>query len=178
MIQWGADLNRKWLMSKMAVVAVYAMLCLLWSVAPADALEADSPEAESPEADSLEVDKAWARATPPGATTAAIYGTLVNRGDHEVVIVSVVSAVAKMAMLHASRIEDGMMRMTHEPEVSIAPGARLILEPGGRHLMLMGLAGPLVEGQYVRVILNLEGGDAVPVIARVGSIAQTRYIGD
>ncbi len=164
----GADLNWKWLMSKMAVVAVYAMLCSLWSVASADILEADC----------LELDEAWARATPPGATTAAIYGPLVNRGDREVVIVSMVSAVAKMAMFHATRIEDGMMRMTHEDEVSIAPGHKLVLEPGGRHLMLMGLVGPLVEGEHVRVILNLEGGDAVPVVARVGSIAQTGYISD
>ncbi|MDA0788689.1 MAG: copper chaperone PCu(A)C [Proteobacteria bacterium] len=148
------------MMSKMVLLA------LLWSLTWAAAAE------------SAALERAWARATPPGVTTAAIYGVLTNRGDRDVVVVSMASSVAKTTMLHATRIEDGMMRMAHEERVSIAPGQQIVMQPGGRHLMLMGLVRPLIEGEEVEVIFNLESGASVSGLARVGRISQTGYIDD
>ena len=114
----------------------------------------------------LTVADAWVRAIP-GAAVAAAYMKLHNGGTRAVRVIGVRSALAGHAMIHETRLENGVSTMLpHEPLV-IAPGASVELRPGGLHVMLHDLAHPLAVGEQVPLELLLEGGGRVEVSARV-----------
>lgn len=115
------------------------------------------------------VTKAWARATPPGATTGAVYITIENQGDDPDRLVRVTSPASSSAMLHATIDEGGVSKM-REGDDGLAPGATLEMKPGGLHIMLMGLAGPLKNGEIIDLILDFERAEDVTVQARVAPI--------
>jgi periplasmic copper chaperone A len=116
--------------------------------------------------DALTVTDAWVRAIP-GAAVAAAYMRLHNGGTRPVRVTGVRSALAGHAMIHETRLENGVSTMRpHEPLV-IAPGASVELRPGGLHVMLHDLAHPLAVDEQVPLELLLEGGGRVVVSARV-----------
>ncbi|HEV2284491.1 MAG TPA: copper chaperone PCu(A)C [Steroidobacteraceae bacterium] len=113
----------------------------------------------------LTVTAAWVRAIP-GAPAAA-YMTLHNGGTRTVRIIGVRSPLARMAMIHETRVVGGVSTMrAHEP-LAVAPGATVRLAPEGLHVMLDGLAHPLAAGTDVPLELLLEGGGRIAVSARV-----------
>ena len=114
----------------------------------------------------LTVQDAWVRVTP-GADVAAAYLTLHNPGSSAVVVIGVRSSVAGHAMIHETRVGNGLSSMRpHEP-LTLAPGATVQLAPGGLHVMLGMLAHPLAVGERVPLELLLEGGGTVAVSALV-----------
>ena len=133
-----------------------ACLALLSLLAPAGAAQ---PPA-------LSVQDAWIRAAP-GVDVAAAYLTLHNGGTQVVVLSGVSSPEAASAMLHETRIVNGQSIMRpHEP-LRIAPGETVRLAPGGLHIMLHNLKRPLTAGDEVPLVLLLEGGGNLTVMARV-----------
>ena len=114
----------------------------------------------------LTVADPWVRAIP-GAAVAAAYMTLHNGGKEPMRVIGVRSALAGHAMIHETRLENGVSTMRpHEPLV-IAPGASVTLEPGGLHVMLHDLAHPLAVDEQVPLELLLAGGGRLQVNARV-----------
>lgn len=87
---------------------------------------------------------AWGRATAPGATTAAIYGSFTNRTDRVLQAREIRFANAARAMVHSTEHQAGVARMRHA-ELRLAPGETEALAPGGKHIMLMGLSEPMQE---------------------------------
>jgi copper(I)-binding protein len=113
---------------------------------------------------SLAVRDAWVRATPGAA---AAYLTLENRSGRSDRLVSVGSPVARRVELHESRVENGIMRMRRIEGIAVPAGGSVRLEPGGLHVMLMGLHEPLAEGQGVPLTLSFESGATLAVDAEV-----------
>lgn len=101
------------------------------------------------------VERSWARATPPGATTAAGYLTLTSRsGDR---LISISSPEAARVEVHETAFADGVMTMRQVKDgLPLPAGEAVVLEPGGRHLMFTQLAGPLADGDEVPVTLTFE----------------------
>ncbi len=52
-----------------------------------------------------------------------------------------------------------MMRMSAIKAMDISPGRTVRLEPGGYHIMIMGLKRQLKEGETVPIMLEIEGLD-------------------
>lgn len=116
----------------------------------------------------VRVTGAWALSTPPGAEVAAAYATLQNTSGNPLVLTGVHSDSARATELHQMDMRDGMMRMRHlDDGLRLAPGARVALEPGGTHLMLFGLRGPLVAGARVSLRFDLSDGSQITVDAPV-----------
>lgn len=111
----------------------------------------------SPDQDSLAFESAWMRAIPPGARMTAAFGTLVNPGPEPVQIESITSPSFGSVSLHRTEIVDGISKMREVEPVEIGAESRLVLEPGGYHLMLMMPDANLQEGQAV--ILNMALAD-------------------
>lgn len=111
----------------------------------------------------LEISGAWARATPPGARTGAAYLSLVNRGSAPDRLVAANSPAAEKTELHAHINEGGVMRMKAVDTISVAPGERLSLRPGGLHVMLIDLKAPLREGSRLSLTLRFAGAGDVTV---------------
>ena len=59
--------------------------------------------------------------------------------------------------------------MSASPELRIAPGQTVMLEPGGLHVMLLDLETPLIEGKVLPLRLKFYDGDDltvdVPILA-------------
>jgi copper(I)-binding protein len=118
-------------------------------------------------ADAPAVTQAWARATPPGATVAAVYLTIDNAGGAADRLVSVSTAVADRSEVHATVREGDVVRMRRIEPLDVGAGERVAFEPGGRHVMLMGLQAPLVQGSRIAVTLEFEKAGPVRVEADV-----------
>lgn len=122
----------------------------------------------------LVVSAAWARATPPGATVGAAYLTIENRGAEDDRIVSAASPAARSAGLHETIEENGVARMRPLPWLALPAGAKLEMKPGATHVMMMGLARPIAEGDDLTLTLVFEkaGSLTVPVeVAPIGAAA-------
>lgn len=92
-----------------------------------------------------------------GAMAAAGYMAIANDSDHPDRLIGVETPVASSAMLHESRVSaDGVAAMSHIEGIDIPAGDTAVLEPGGFHIMLMGLNQTLTEGQMVPGVLIFE----------------------
>ncbi|MBI5836838.1 MAG: copper chaperone PCu(A)C [Candidatus Eisenbacteria bacterium] len=101
-----------------------------------------------------EVSGPWARATPAGATAAAVYLALRSDEGDTLRAVSVEPGVAAAAQLHRTlREAGGEMSMVRVDAVPLPAGVPVDFRPGGDHVMLVGLAKPLTAGDTLDVRL-------------------------
>ena len=59
--------------------------------------------------------------------------------------------------------DDGVARMVHLDAIDIPAGGSVTLAPGGLHIMLMGLTGPVTEGDMIPATLVFETAGRVEV---------------
>ena len=118
---------------------------------------------------------AWARASIAQTGTSAVYMTLEASGAEGDRLVAVASPDAARAELHTSIVEDGVAKMRPIAAIEIAPGERTVLEPGGPHVMLVGLGKKLVEGDTLPLSLTFEHAGTielqVPIKGMGGSMS-------
>ena len=108
----------------------------------------------------LAVNDSWTKATD-GPMTGS-FGTLVNSTDAEITVTGASSPVAGMVELHETTMVGGEMVMQPKPGGFVVPaGGSLALEPGGNHVMLMGLTGAIAPGQEVPITLTLSNGESL-----------------
>lgn len=124
--------------------------------------------------DALRLIMPWTRATPPGATTGAVFVEIRNTGDEPDWLIAADSAGAGMAGIHETTMTNGVMKMRRIDRVEIPAGGSILLKPGGLHIMLVRLAAPLRKGATVSVSLTFEKAGRVELavpIAELGAIA-------
>lgn len=106
------------------------------------------------------------RPTPNGRDVTACYLTLTSSIDDRLVAVS--SPDAAKGELHEMTTEDGIMRMRELPDgLALPAGQAVRLQPGGDHIMLMGLTRPLAAGDTVSLTLTFEHAEPQGVRATV-----------
>ena len=100
-----------------------------------------------PECAKIHVIGAWARPAGPGTPNSAAYTLLVNLTGREDTL-QCVSTTAARAELHEMKMGSGdVMQMTPiEGGIVIPAGGAVILQPGGKHIMLIGLTQELASG--------------------------------
>ncbi|MFW6094535.1 MAG: copper chaperone PCu(A)C [Pseudomonadota bacterium] len=106
----------------------------------------------------LEVTDARVRTPVPGQDRTAGYFTARNPGDAAVTIRGARSDAAEAVEIHESRREGDRMRMVPLDEVVVAPGEAVRFEPGGKHLMLLGIEQ---LGESVEIVLEHDGGETL-----------------
>ena len=112
----------------------------------------------------LQVEDAWVRAAPPGQRVLAGYVRLSNPGEQPVRLMAVCSPQFESVEMHRSVVEQGMARMLAVDAITIEPGASVVFEPGGLHLMLIDPLQVLSEGDLVTVTLELESGETQTLV--------------
>lgn len=123
------------------------------------------------ETGSIAVENAWTRATPTGAKVAAGYLTIKNNGDQPDRLVSARADFASKTEIHLMNMVDGVMQMRPVSDgLAVPPKDSAVLEPNSYHLMFMGLAAPLEEGETVRGELTFERAGNVNVTFQVMGI--------
>ena len=107
----------------------------------------------------------YARAASPSAKAGAAFMTLHNTGDTDDRLIAAQTDAAQRVELH-THIEtgDGVMQMTEiEGGIPLPAGEMHKMVRGGDHVMLMGLNGPLEQGEDITVTLVFEEAGEVVV---------------
>ena len=114
----------------------------------------------------LIVRDAWIRQVP-GSDVAAAYLTLRNPTTKPITIVGMESSLAEHVMIHETKTVSGQSQMRPHEQLVIAPGETVKFEPGGLHVMLMGVTQPVAVGKSVPLVLLLADGTKVQAAAVV-----------
>jgi len=110
------------------------------------------------------ISEPYARSSGPSAKAGAAFLEITNHSGEDDRLISAQSAAAQRSQLHTHKEDgDGIVKMVHAEEGFALPaGETLTLERGGMHVMLMGLTGPLEQGDKIEVTLTFEkAGDVV-----------------
>jgi copper(I)-binding protein len=111
----------------------------------------------------LTITEGWARESVGPARTGAAYLEVRNNGRAPVSVTGASSDTARVVELHQTIKDGDVMRMRRVDSLDIAPGETIVLQPGGHHLMFMGLKEPFRPGMSVGVTLSLSDGRTVAV---------------
>ena len=149
---------------RLAVVGIFAVLALVAAAC------SDDDDASGGSCDDIVVEGAFVR-LPPAENT-ALYFEVTNNGSSEVALIGASTDVANMVELHEVVMQDEVMQMQpiEGQEIPIAAGATAVLEPGGLHVMAMGLTAALEEGDEVTWTLEFSNGCTTELTAPVKAI--------
>ncbi|MGZ9809852.1 copper chaperone PCu(A)C [Pseudoroseicyclus sp. H15] len=132
---------------------------------------ADAAAAGSWSVGDLTITGAFTRATLPNAPVGGGFLTVTNAGETDDTLIAGSTPAAGRVEIHEMEMDGDVMRMRElEGGLPIPAGETVELTPGGYHIMLMELAGPLVEGTEVPVTLTFAEAGDVDVMLSVGAI--------
>jgi copper(I)-binding protein len=109
----------------------------------------------------------YVRGVPPGQPNSAAFMQIVNKGSSDHALVSGSSPASEEVELHTHTMEGGMMRMRQVEKIELPAGQTVSLQPGGLHVMLIGLKQELAPGEEVELTLIFEDGSEVTMKAPV-----------
>ena len=137
---------------RISIMAAGLLLCAAWG----------SVQAETA-AKSITVSDAYVRAVPPGQPNSAAFMALSNRSAADHALVEVRSDVAEAVELHTH----SMMQMRRVAQIDVPAGGETRLQPGGLHVMLIGLQRELQPGEAVSLQFEFEDGSLLELSAPV-----------
>ena len=122
--------------------------------------------------------EAHVRAMPPGSTTTAAFFILHNPSTHDAAVVGGQSPAVASVELHAHVQEGDTFKMRQIDRIDVPAGEQVRLEPGGLHVMLIGLKAPLAVGDTLSLTLEFEGGHTQAFDIPVREIAENTHAHD
>jgi hypothetical protein len=128
------------------------------------ALTAASAIAHEYKIGSIEIAHPWSRATPKGASIAAGYLKITNKGAEPDRLIGGAFAVAGRFEIHEMTTVDGVMKMRPLANgLVLKPGETVEFKPGSFHLMFVDLKEPVVQGKRVKGTLAFEKAGAIEI---------------
>ena len=109
----------------------------------------------------VKVEGAWARPTVPGQQGGGGFVTLTSAGADRLVGGS--TTLAQRFELHTMAMKGDVMEMRQVDAIELPAGKPVKLEPGGLHVMFIGLKQPLAIGSKVPVTLKFDKAGEVKV---------------
>lgn len=111
----------------------------------------------------IEAREVWARVANQGGN-GAVYLILRNHSDREDELIGASSDVAQWVELHKTEVnEQGVMTMQKQDTIALPVKGDLRLEPGGYHVMLLGLKRDLKEGDTFQIVLKFKTHPDLPL---------------
>lgn len=124
---------------------------------------------------SVEISNYWVKSSEMstiGGMT-AVYGTISNNTNEDVVLVGGSTDVAGIVEVHEMSMVGGEMKMQEiNGGLLIPAGQAVVLEPGGNHLMLMMLTSDVLAGSSIAVLFSFEGADDITLTDVIGKPAE------
>ena len=162
-----ATASRTRLASLVAAAAATALLLAGCATGAAGDHEAEEPHDDRTQAETTLVEDAWVKAVDDGMTAA--FAVLTNDGHHDAQIVAATSPASPMLELHEVVVgDDGASTMRPVDGGLVVPAeGSLTLEPGGLHIMFMGVTKPLVPGAEIEITLEFADGSTQTITAVV-----------
>lgn len=149
----------------------FAAALVLAAVAVIPAVLATAALAHDYTLGEIRIEHPWARATPHGAKVAGGFLVIRNQGRTADRLASVASDVAEHSEIHEMAMKDGVMTMRPlAGGLAVPAGGQVALQPGGLHLMFVGLKRPLAKGDSFKATLVFEKAGSVEVSFQVDAI--------
>lgn len=124
----------------------------------------------------LDVRNAWARATPGSVRQGVVFLEIANTGTQDDTLVSAsVDGITSHVEIHETLKEGAVMKMRHIGRVSLPAQSVTRFQPGGLHMMLKSLTGPLREGDTPTLTLTFEKAKTRRIPFVVGAIGAVAY---
>lgn len=95
--------------------------------------------------------------------SSAAYFSMVYSGKEADQLMGVSSARIQSMTLHETTLTDGVARMVPLETITFAPHTVVSFAPGGKHIMLDGLAGDLYNGEIIPVQFHFASGRTITV---------------
>jgi len=114
----------------------------------------------------VSITNAWSRATPPATTVGVIYAELVADATDELIAIEA-DAVAQRVEVHVSSNDGGTMKMRPLTSLALPAGQQVRFQPGGMHVMLIGLRKPLLAGATIPVTFKFRSAASVRIEAKI-----------
>lgn len=105
------------------------------------------------------VEDPWVRATVPGQPATGAFMHITSTTDSKLVGVS--SPVAKSVQIHQSSMKNDVMSMQRVDSVDLPAARTVVFDANGYHVMFMGLAAQIKEGDQVPLTLTVENDQGV-----------------
>lgn len=105
------------------------------------------------------ISDAWVRATVQGQKATGAFMKITSKDGAK--LVGATSSAAGVTEIHEMKMEKDVMKMAAVGVLPIAAGKTLELKPGGYHVMLMDLKGPLADKSQVAITLMFEDSKGV-----------------
>lgn len=123
------------------------------------------------QAGTVNIANAWARATVPGQEVGAAY--LDIKSASNATVVKVESPAADFMEMHKMSVKEGKMEMRMLDSLPLPAGQVVKLEPGGLHLMLVGLKKPLKTGEKIGLTLHVKDDKGKVSPVQVEAVVKT-----
>ena len=147
-------------------LAALLLLAACSEAPPPDAVTPDGVSGAVSRA-SLAVTDGYARAAPTGGV-AGVFFRVENAGRGADTLVAARTGAAERVEVHrTTETADGLRGMEEVTGVPVPPGGAVAFEPGGLHVMLVGLRRDLVPGDTVYVDLEFADAPTLVLPARV-----------
>lgn len=95
---------------------------------------------------------------PIQKASAAVYLRIRNGESQNRIIESVHCSLAQRSEIHRSLEDDGLMKMVPVPSLVLPAGQTIQMEPGGLHIMLIGLDRIPEQGEEIDLTLHFQNG--------------------
>ncbi len=118
-------------------------------------------------ANGIAVHGAWARPSMGNMPNSAAYMTLEGGGAEPDELIAAASPAAERVELHTHLVENGIAKMRPVDGIEVVPGTATVLQPGGLHLMLLGLQQKLKEGDTLPMTLTFKHAGEVQLTVPV-----------
>jgi periplasmic copper chaperone A len=122
----------------------------------------------------IDIADPWSRATPKGASVAAGYMKITNKGSTADRLISGSSEIAPTVEVHEMTMDNGVAKMRPvKGGLEIKPGETVELKPGSFHVMFVGLKKPLAAGERINATLVFEKAGRINVEYDVRAMGAT-----
>jgi len=115
----------------------------------------------------ISISDAYVRATAPGQANSAAYMKLHNGSMQAYSVVDAEGHAAKAVELHTHVKAGGMMKMRRIDKIDVPAHGDVALQPGGHHVMLIGLKQAAKEGDSIHLSLVFNDGSKKMINAPV-----------
>lgn len=117
----------------------------------------------------IKAENFYAFATIDGSNISAAFGTLHNTSEQPIALQKVVikGEVKGIAELHQTSNDNGVMKMLKVDSITIPAKQSVELAPGGLHIMLINLQGPLEAGKTITLELIFDDSATLKIEAPI-----------
>jgi periplasmic copper chaperone A len=127
------------------------------------------PPGQTFTAGDITVTGAFSRATLPNAKSAGGYMLIENAGTTPDHLIGATTEGARQSGVHEMKMDGDVMKMSEVPNgLEIPAGGSVTLEPGGSHVMMMGIVQPLRPNECLKLTLTFEKAGELPIVLSIG----------